>query len=113
LRVARRFRCSTGIIFSNSQVSLIRTKRTRAGLPEVDRSPSESRHGPLDPQALVPALRLVLAPLQGMLGREIADRRTLQHQADDLRDQLAAATPFVVDLSGQPLQARLEHVPKR
>ena len=75
----------------DSQVSLTRTKRTRAGLPEVDRLPSEGRLSPLDPQALVPALRLVLAPLQGMLEREIADRRTLQGQADDLRNQLAAS----------------------
>src|SRR5260370_8046746 len=62
-----------------------------AGLPEADRSPLENRRTALDPEVLVPALRSDLAPLQAMLEREIADRRTLQHQADDLRNQLAAS----------------------
>ena len=90
----------------DSQVSITRTKRTRAGLPEVDRLPSEGRLSPLDPQALVPALRVVLAPLQGMLEREIADRRTLQHQADDLRDQFAAARLATAEATRE---ANVEH----
>lgn len=46
---------------------------------------------PLDGEFLVRALRPLLAPLQAMLEREIADRRTLQGQADDLRARLNAA----------------------
>jgi hypothetical protein len=78
--------------------------RTRRGSAELlahaelvgaERSSVERRHGlsprPLDPDALAPFLKPVLAPLQAMLEREIADRRTLQRQADDLRTQLAAA----------------------
>jgi hypothetical protein len=64
-------------------------------LPEVDRSSLKSLQSllavPLDPQTLVHVLRPILAPLHGMLEREMADRRTLQGQADDLRAQLATA----------------------
>jgi len=49
------------------------------------------RRVPLDSDVVVRALRPLLAPLQAMLEREIADRRTLQGQADDLRTRLAAA----------------------
>ncbi len=77
-----------------------------AGLPEADRSPLENRRTALDPEVLVPALRSVLAPLQAMLEREIADRRTLQHQADDLRNQLAASQLATAEATRE---ANVEH----
>jgi len=43
------------------------------------------------PDAVADAVRAAVAPLQAMLERETQDRRTLQRQADALRDQLAAA----------------------
>ena len=43
------------------------------------------------PPLTADALQASLAPLQAMLDRETQDRRTLQAQADALRDQLAAA----------------------
>lgn len=81
-----------------------------AGLPEADRALLESPPSPfpvsLDSEALVPALRQVLAPLQGMLEREIADRRTLQRQADDLRNELAASQLATAEATGT---ANVEH----
>jgi hypothetical protein len=107
----------------DSQVSIAKTRRSPgpkanrmgnapaeslapAGLPEAGRSPLESRHSPLDPEALVPALTRVLAPLQAMLEREIADRRTLQGQADDLRNQLAASQLATAEATRE---ANVEH----
>lgn len=53
--------------------------------------PAQDRQGlhplPRDGELVVRALR----PLQVLLERETADRRTLQAQSDDLRAQLAAA----------------------
>jgi type IV secretory pathway VirB10-like protein len=43
------------------------------------------------PDATADAVRAAVAPLQALLERETQDRRTLQGQADALRDQLAAA----------------------
>jgi hypothetical protein len=43
------------------------------------------------PTLTADALQATLGPLQAMLDRETQDRRTLQGQADALRDQLAAA----------------------
>jgi hypothetical protein len=120
----------TSIIFSmpeDSQVSIAKARRSpeptanrmgkapaeglaHAGLPEADRALLESPPSPcpvpLDPEALVPALRAVLAPLQAMLEREIADRRTLQRQADDLRDQLAASRLATAEATAA---ANIEH----
>lgn len=43
------------------------------------------------PPLTAEALQAALAPLQALLDREAQDRRTLQAQADALRDELAAA----------------------
>jgi hypothetical protein len=46
---------------------------------------------PSDAPTLADAVRAAVTPLQAILERETLDRRTLQSQADALRDQLAAA----------------------
>lgn len=58
-------------------------------------APQEARPAPAPDDAEAPnvadAVRAAVGPLQAALERETADRRTLQGQADALRDQLAAA----------------------
>ena len=65
-----------------------------AALARTGKRPQE-RQQPNAPPDVSPdvgaAVQAAVAPLQALLERESADRRTLQAQADDLRDKLAAA----------------------
>lgn len=59
-----------------------------AKAPETPPTPAPATS---PPSLTADALQAALAPLQAILDRETQDRRTLQAQADALRDQLAAA----------------------
>jgi regulator of replication initiation timing len=47
------------------------------------------------------AVRQIVAPLQEILDREVAQRQALQVEADDLRDRLAAAQLATAMASGE------------
>lgn len=59
--------------------------------PGTPGTPPAASPAPSAPDATADAVRAIVGPLQAMLDRETQDRRTLQGQADALRDQLAAA----------------------
>lgn len=63
-------------------------------------TPTPASPAPSAPENIADALRAAIGPLQAMLERETLDRRTLQGQADALRDQLAAAQLEAAQASG-------------
>lgn len=61
----------------------------------------EPAQPPTSAPALADAVRAALAPLEAALARETQDRRTLQSQADALRDQIGTAQLDAATATGQ------------
>lgn len=62
-----------------------------SGPAKAPGTPPAPSPAPTGPDSVADALRAAIGPLQALLEREQLDRRTLQGQADALREQLAGA----------------------